>query len=217
MLATAEGRRLTLSEIFHSPRHNRTTSPVYTRTENDRTCGSSPGGILWQTASLRSSSRALDRIPADALAALIPAVIAVLVGKGRSPADAEDHAEEAALRYYAAHEPIRSVQAWLTLVALNVGTAEWRKPKPQRLTDAEGFLTDPSAERDFERVEVVEAVRAAVTRLPATWQRMVVLELDGVSQAEIARRCGCNRNTVHDRLTAAHERLRGMLGEQFTR
>jgi RNA polymerase sigma factor (sigma-70 family) len=69
---------------------------------------------------------------------------------------------------------------------------------------------DPGA--DLERLEILAVLDDEVSRLPEKYKAVLVLcDLEGRSQQDVARQLGCALGTVKSRLSAARERLRGRL------
>jgi RNA polymerase sigma-70 factor (ECF subfamily) len=80
---------------------------------------------------------------------------------------------------------------------------------------AEGFVITQNPLFDLTRNETIEAVRAAILRLPTHYREVVVLcELNELSYAEAAGVLGCAVGTVRSRLSRARallaEKLRGV-------
>lgn len=73
---------------------------------------------------------------------------------------------------------------------------------------------DPAAPADeaVQAADRAERLRRAVARLPAAWQQVVMLRLEGLADREIAAIVGISEGNVAVRLTRARRALRDLLG-----
>ena len=146
----------------------------------------------------------------------------------RDPVEAEDLVQETYARALGAaerFEPGSNLKAWLFRILRNAFID--RRRRSQR----EGplpFVEDPDA--DGERVEpalgelqldqiralVAEDVAAAVHALPESFRTVILLDLEGMTEAEVANVLGCATGTVKSRLWRARAALRERLAAYRT-
>jgi len=150
----------------------------------------------------------------------------------RSPADAEDLAQETVLRAFRFHdrfEPGSNMKAWLLRIQYNAFVNRYRRITRERAVEKDGpesaagadvmsrdalrALTDPTG--TALRPLVLRELEAALDTLPDD-QRMVVLlaDVEELSYKEIAEVLGCPIGTVMSRLHRARRALRERLMEQ---
>ena len=125
-----------------------------------------------------------------------------------------------------------SLSTWIYRIAANVALDRLRrKPvghaapasEPEEEGDDEAVppeLQSPSTESAAERREMSACVREFVERLPLTYRNVVLLaEIEGFSNAEIAQVTGLSLDTVKIRLHRGRARLRAELenGCSFSR
>ncbi len=124
-------------------------------------------------------------------------------------------------RHAARLERHQELRAWLYRVAWHVARAARRKTRRRR---ARFVLRGSSIEHsgdcgteecvheaaeDPERAALAAELRDALDRLPAKLRDAFVLHhVEGLSIREVARVLGCGRQTAHDRVRRAAERLR---------
>ncbi|HEX3946937.1 MAG TPA: RNA polymerase sigma factor [Acidimicrobiales bacterium] len=135
---------------------------------------------------------------------------------------AEDLVQETYLRAYAGFAGHRgpSTRAWLVTICLNLARSEGRR-RSRRVVESPLSETDahPAAGRDV--VEEVladldaEQVARALGRLPDEQRIAIVLmDLAGLTAAEVALQLGCPRNTVLSRVHRGHRRLAMLLSRE---
>ncbi len=135
--------------------------------------------------------------------------------------DAEDLVQETyarALGAEARFSPGSSLKAWLFRILRNTFIDEYRharvEPRGAETTDvADGnaFLGDSELE-GFRRVVAAE-IEAALLSLSEESRTVILLDLEGMTEGEIAEIAGCPVNTVKSRLGRARAVLRGKLRE----
>ena len=138
----------------------------------------------------------------------------------RDPVEAEDLVQETYSRALGAaqrFEPGSNLKAWLFRVLRNAFID--RRRKSQREAYREDF--DPDEERaepvtgELElaqiRALVAEDVSAAVRELPEAFRSVILLDLEGMTEPEVASVLGCAAGTVKSRLSRARALLRERL------
>lgn len=135
---------------------------------------------------------------------------------------AEDVVQETYLRAYAAFAGHRgpSTRAWLVSICLNLVRSDGRR-RARRVTEA--TLPDgdtyPASGRDVAD-EVLAAldgdqVARGLQQLPDEQRLAIVLmDLAGLSAAEVAAQLGCSRNTVLSRVHRGRRRLARLLARE---
>jgi len=135
----------------------------------------------------------------------------------RNEHDAEDLAQEAALRAYRAldAERVREGRTWLLAIVRNVcltwlardrGRAAATTPFDEEIHAIERRGDDPESLL-LEGIDL-ERVRQALDELPAEFREVMVLrEIEGLSYKEIADVAGIPIGTVMSRLARARQRL----------
>jgi RNA polymerase sigma-70 factor (ECF subfamily) len=111
-----------------------------------------------------------------------------------------------------------SVSTWIYRIATNMAVDRLRQKATQRLTDAEHEFDEddlppavqsPSAEATAMREEMSACVGEFVARLPENYRTVMILsELEGLTNGEIAAVLGLTLDTVKIRLHRAREKLR---------
>ena len=156
-----------------------------------------------------------------------------LCGMMGSREDAEDLLQEALLAAYRSLGSFRreaSFYTWLYRVVVNralnelkrrgrhggkVSLDRWmeqRSVSPGALFD----LERPNPEEDAARVQIRDAVHAALERLPPKYRAAIVLkDLEGFSQEEISNILSCSVGTVKSRLSRARDRLKEILRPMY--
>ena len=146
----------------------------------------------------------------------------------RRPADAEDLVQETyarALRGAGRFTPGTDLRAWLFRVLRNAfldgRRHEERSPidaqaDPDALAEvpasSEGWLRGDAELERLRRV-VGEEIEEALRALPEDARMVVLLDVEGLGEAEIAEVMGCAPGTVKSRLYRARSALRVRLGE----
>ncbi len=137
---------------------------------------------------------------------------------------AEDLVQETYLRAYAGFADQRgpSVRAWLVAICLNLVRSEGRR-RARRVVEVglpdgdryRGVVRDV-ADDVLDRLEGERIVRA-LDRLPEHHRRAVVLmDLAGMTAAEVAAQLECPRNTVLSWAHRGHRQLAALLAEEDT-
>jgi len=145
-----------------------------------------------------------------------------------SPADAEDLVQETYVRAFrgvAGFRPGSDLRAWLFRILrnafLDARRREERSPvdlSVELAADAptaaagEGLLRG-DAELERLRKVVGEEIEAALRTLSEDGRTVVLLDAEGLSEAEIAEVMDCPQGTVKSRLSRARMALRGRLAE----
>jgi RNA polymerase sigma-70 factor (ECF subfamily) len=111
-----------------------------------------------------------------------------------------------------------SVSTWIYRIATNVAVDRLRQKATQQLTDAEHEFDEdnlppavqsPSAETTAVREEMNACIGEFVARLPENYKAVMILsELEGLTNGEIAAVLGLTLDTVKIRLHRAREKLR---------
>jgi RNA polymerase sigma-70 factor (ECF subfamily) len=136
----------------------------------------------------------------------------------RDPVAAEDICQEAFARLYralkAGREPEVTI-AWLRRVARNLAISRARRAQVETrhapsLHEPEG--RDPTAGVVIER-ERLDAVRAALTRVPDAQRDLLLLAASGYSRAQLGAWLGASPGAVRTRLHRARRQLLGELAE----
>jgi len=152
-------------------------------------------------------------------------LVAYLARLTRSRERAEDLAQETFLRLYRAAPRYRErgkLAAFVYRIATNLLRSEERRERRWRvLTPALGSQAktyeEPGGPRHLMESELRQRLAAAVATLPLTLRSPLVLfEIEGWPQREIARALGCRVGTVKSRLHRARARLRQELGPFWT-
>ncbi len=146
----------------------------------------------------------------------------------RSAADAEDLVQETyarAFRGAAGFHPGTNLRAWLFRILRNAFLdGRRREARMPLVADGEAALAEQpegdgagwlrgDAELERLRRVVGEELEAAVRALPEDARTVVLLDAEGLSEAEIAEVMGCAQGTVKSRLFRARARLRELLAD----
>jgi RNA polymerase sigma-70 factor (ECF subfamily) len=143
--------------------------------------------------------------------------------------DAQDLVQDTYARAFGAQSqfaPGSNVRAWLFRILRNrfVDTYRRRRDSPvrsagdprdeddeplDRATDAEPLRGDLELERL--RAVVAKDIQAALATLSVDARTIVLLDLEGLTEAELAEVLGCNLGTVKSRLSRARAKLRERL------
>jgi RNA polymerase sigma-70 factor (ECF subfamily) len=147
-----------------------------------------------------------------------------LTGRG---SDAEDLVQETfarALRGAARFTPGTDLRAWLFRILRNAFLDGWRReargPIDPDAAPADGAGA-PAGEAWLRGDAELEALRrvvgaeleAALAELPEAWRTVVLLDQEGLDDAEIAEVVACAPGTVKSRLSRARAALRARLAE----
>ena len=129
---------------------------------------------------------------------------------------AGDLSQEAFVQAYKRIRQLKSGDsfgAWLRKILVNLCIRHSAKIMPASLEDHEiESLESPSA--DAERNMVRQSVRKAILELDPSERAVVLLYyMEGMKQTEIADALGCPVGTIWSRLSAARDRLRGLLSD----
>jgi RNA polymerase sigma-70 factor (ECF subfamily) len=141
----------------------------------------------------------------------------------RDSADAEDLVQEAYARALAAahqFEAGSNLKAWLLRILRNAYLDSRRRPRPENaevlmenVDDLEGSENQPVDESQSTQLRAVVAdeVVGALGALPEAWRTVILLELEGLTEPEMATVLGCAPGTVKSRLSRARAALRERL------
>jgi len=138
-------------------------------------------------------------------------------------ADAQDLVVEVFVRLHQSRARLRpdtNLSAWLftTLANLCHNQHRWRLRHPSvslAMWDHRALAAEtPSPEETLEDREALEALAAAIARLPTDLKTTLLLHhYEGLSYREIAGITGCSERGIDTRLYRARARLREALGE----
>ena len=141
----------------------------------------------------------------------------------RDPVEAEDLVQETYARALGAaqqFEPGSNLKAWLFRILRNAFIDRRRRSRreasPPYLEDldADGEVAEPALgelQLDQIRALVAEDVATAVHALPESFRTVILLDLEGMTEAEVANVLGCATGTVKSRLSRARALLRDRL------
>jgi RNA polymerase sigma-70 factor (ECF subfamily) len=142
----------------------------------------------------------------------------------RDDDDAEDLVQETytrALGKRSQYTPGTNVRAWLFRILRNLYIDRWRRADSSPVEPSED--DDPAddaagrellrGDQELERLRSVVAadIEAALDALPVDARTIVLLDLEGLTQEELAEVLGCNVGTVKSRLSRARAKLRERL------
>ncbi|BDG02116.1 RNA polymerase sigma factor RpoE [Anaeromyxobacter oryzae] len=146
----------------------------------------------------------------------------------RNADDAEDLVQETyarAVRGWDGRDGEASLAAWLFRILRNAWLDRWRRDRRSPL-DAEGDPADaPDAapgddawlrnDLELERMRglVAEEIEAALATLSEDARTVVLLDVEGFTETEVAHVLGCAVGTVKSRLARARAALRARLGD----
>ena len=141
----------------------------------------------------------------------------------RDPIEAEDLVQETFTRALAAahqFEAGSNLKAWLFRILRNAYLDSLRRSKteaaePQaenvdEIGPAELETVDESQSAQI-RAVVADEIAQAVRALPEIWRTVVILDLEGLTESEMASVLGCAEGTVKSRLSRARAVLRERL------
>ena len=138
----------------------------------------------------------------------------------RDPVEAEDLVQETYSRALGAaqrFEPGSNLKAWLFRVLRNAFIDRRRKSRresPLEDLEPEAAPAEPATgELELAQIRalVAEDVSAAVRALPESFRTVILLDLEGMTEAEVASVLGCAPGTVKSRLSRARAVLRERL------
>jgi RNA polymerase sigma-70 factor, ECF subfamily len=145
----------------------------------------------------------------------------------RHAADADDLVQETYLRAIRGAErftPGTNLRAWLFRVLRNAFLDRYRRERSNRAApedeaeaagaaeSRDGWLRG-DAELERLRAVVAEEIEAALRQLPEEARTVVLLDVEGLGEAEIAQVMDCAPGTVKSRLHRARSRLRVLLAD----
>ena len=138
----------------------------------------------------------------------------------RSEADAEDLVQETyirALRFRDQFTPGTNLKAWLCRILRNTFVSEYRR---RRGSPVVGGLdtVDPvhdvaDHEIDALRKVMADELETALLSLGEDARTVILLDLEGLTEVEVAEVMGCAVGTVKSRLSRARAALRRQIGE----
>jgi RNA polymerase sigma-70 factor (ECF subfamily) len=142
----------------------------------------------------------------------------------RDPDEAEDLTQETFLRVHRRLESLRNpatLSTWLYRIATNVCRDHFRKPSQRHDVesldgdDSEIEVEDrdaPRVDEVIDRVEMSACVKSYIDSLSDSYRTVILLhDLEGMTNPEIAEALGCSLATVKIRLHRARLRLRETL------
>ncbi|MGH2545608.1 MAG: RNA polymerase sigma factor [Actinomycetota bacterium] len=160
------------------------------------------------------------KVHEEFLAATLPALdlvynLARRIARGED--DVEDLVQETYLRAFEAwvsRRRPRKVEPWMATICLNAGRSRLRRAWNREIpTDLEPLQPDPASVEDEVMREIRRSVvHDALSRLPPE-QRVAIalMDLTGLTAAEVARITGSPRGTVLARVHRGRKRLAAML------
>jgi RNA polymerase sigma-70 factor (ECF subfamily) len=105
---------------------------------------------------------------------------------------------------------------WVSRIALNLAMNERRRLRPGPMPAREPAAAGTSPDREAERSELRDRVRAAIAELPEPFAQALLLTFfGGVSHAEAAAELGCAEGTVAWRVHEAKKRIREVLPHEL--
>jgi RNA polymerase sigma-70 factor (ECF subfamily) len=139
--------------------------------------------------------------------------------------DAQDLVQDTyarALGKRAQFAPGSNVKAWLFRIMRNLYVDGWRRAKISPVSDRleDDVAEDASANREvlrgdeeLERLRgiVAEEIEEALQALSVDARTIVLLDLEGLTEGELAEVLGCSPGTVKSRLSRARAKLRELL------
>jgi len=137
-------------------------------------------------------------------------------------AEAEDLVQEAALRALAGAGEYRAgnLKAWLFRILRNAFIDARRKRRPELplgeldvVDGGDGELLRDDLELERLRGVVADDIQAALAALSDDARAIILLDLEGFTESEVAELMGCPPGTVKSRLSRARSLLRKRLKE----
>lgn len=144
-------------------------------------------------------------------------LVAYLARLTGSPDRAQDLAQEAFLRVFQSAGSYRErgqFTAWLYRIATNLVRSEGRRERRWSLLAPElarerSAPVEPGGPRSVLRQQMQRRLAEALARLPLDLRAPLVLfEVEGWAQRDVARALGCREGTVKSRIHRARKRLR---------
>ena len=133
----------------------------------------------------------------------------------RDSALADDLVQETlmkALKNIGQLREIDAIDPWLLQIMTNCWRDHFRRERVAEDIDLLDERSELISETDYAAAEVIEKVREAVARLPATQREVLALvDLQGCSYTEVADLLNIPLGTVTSRICRAREALRHML------
>ena len=200
---------------------------VYTRSQFDlRWPRLKPRFPVWyERQVLPASSRATF---SERVLEHVDALYAFAYRLTRDATQSEDLVQDTFARAMAAAEqfqPNSNLRSWLFRILRNVYIDEWRRTRRDDArrghADAHEVSTEDASteplrndiELDRLRSVVAEDIEAALFELSEEARSVILLDLEGFSEAEVAEVMGCAQGTVKSRLARARAILRQRLAE----
>lgn len=135
-----------------------------------------------------------------------------------SAAQAEDLVQETYARALGGESSFRAgtnLRAWLCRILRNAFIDAYRKTRLETTGDDDAIVDppDPEGERERLRHATGQDLRRALASLSADARTIVLLDLEGFTEPEIADILDCAQGTVKSRLFRARAALRARLGD----
>jgi RNA polymerase sigma-70 factor (ECF subfamily) len=146
--------------------------------------------------------------------ATYPRVFATLVALLGDRLAAEDCAQEAYLRAFAAWprwRPDAPAEAWVHRIAINVAVSHRRRERLREVGQLVLRLGPPRSPDPFQEASTPELLRELRQLPPKQAAALVLRHVHGYSNREIAQSLGVPERTVASRLAAARARLQARL------
>src|SRR5262249_33327273 len=137
-------------------------------------------------------------------------------------ADAEDLVQETYIRALGAAARLvdgSNVKAWLFQILRNAFISAWRRRRNDPVVgglDTGAPVAEPAADDDAVRRAAARDLEAAMMTLTEDARLVVLLDLEGFTEVEVAEIVGCAVGTVKSRLFRARAVLRARLVEYAT-
>ena len=142
-------------------------------------------------------------------------VFSIAVYSSGDRAVAEDVTQQIFLKLFTAIRQFRGdseFTTWLYRLVVNACVDERRRRRRWLPLTETATMSDPGEkkpqEKQYARLEVAEAVRAAIGELKPRFRLPILLKyIEGLSYDEIAGVMGCSKGTVASRLNRGHSQL----------
>lgn len=132
----------------------------------------------------------------------------------REPGVVDDILQDVFIKAYTNLHTVKShgsLTSWLYRIASNAIADHYRGQKPSQ--EIPGELPSPEPEPDY-IAELASCLRPLIADLPETYRLPLVLsEIDGLSQKEVAARLGLSLSGAKSRVQRGREKLRQRLSE----
>jgi len=168
-----------------------------------------------------ADSRAVPALDFNSVYAAFYARILRYLTRLVGPDDAEDVSQEVFSKISRSLGEFRgeALSAWVYRIATNAATDRMRQKTvhPAPVEDEDAALADPvaSVEQQSIRGEMSECVRGLTNELPDNYRTVLILsEIEGLKDAEIAEVVGATLQAVKIRLHRARTRLREIMEER---